>query len=212
MRDDEEQSDLQQRLAAGEQQALVEAFALHRQRLWQIVHFRMDARMAARIDADDVLQDAFLDATLRLKHFGNQETFSPFVWLRMIVGQTLIDAHRRHIGAQQRDARREAKSPGQAFPNSTALSIANFLSARMTSPSQTLSRSEQNEKLRTAIESMQPLDSEVLAMRHFEELSNTEVAEVLGIEQKAASIRYVRALGRLKKMLEDHPDFNDLIP
>ena len=205
-------NDLHERLIANDQDALSQLFDMHRDRLWRIVHFRMDARMAGRMDPDDILQDAFVDASKRLHHYSEERQFSPFVWLRMIVGQTLIDAHRRHVQAKQRDAGREISRPAGNFPQATSVSLADFLSAKMTSPSQSLVRTEQHTKLHQAIETMEPIDQEVLALRHFEELSNKEIAEVLGIEQKAASIRYVRAVGRLKKVLNDLPDFSDRFP
>ena len=204
-----EMNDLHERLIANDEDALSLLFDMHRDRLWRIVHFRMDARMAGRMDPDDILQDAFLDATKRLHHYSEERQFSPFVWLRMIVGQTLIDAHRRHVQAKQRDAGREALRPAGNFPQATSVSLADFLSAKITSPSQSLVRSEQHSELHQAIETMEPIDQEILALRHFEELSNKEISEVLGIEQKAASIRYVRAVGRLKKVLTNIPDFSD---
>ena len=203
--------DLRTRMLHGEREALAELFAEHRDRLWRIVHFRLDSRLAARVDPDDVLQDAFLDASLRLSHYTEQKQFSPFVWLRMIVGQTLIDIHRRHLHAQQRDVRREATAVKCGFPQATSVSLTACLMASMTSPSQQVMRTEQGKRLRESIESMDPMDREVLALRHFEELSNKEVAEVLGIQQKAASIRYVRAISRLKRALETLPAFSESV-
>ena len=202
---------IRERMLGGDRQALAELFDQQRERLWRIVYFRLDSRIAARVDPDDVLQDAFLEASLRLPHYSNQKQFSPFVWLRMIVGQTLIDVHRRHLMAQQRDASREVSPHYNGFPNATSASLTACLLGRATSPSQTVMRSERADKLRTAIESLEAIDQEVLALRHFEELTNKEIAEVLGIEQKAASIRYVRAIARLKDLLSETPVFFDAI-
>ena len=202
---------LKARMIAGDQQALAELFAQQRQRLWRVAHFRTDAKLSARLDPDDVLQDAFLDASRRLHHYSEQSTFSPFVWLRMIVAQTLADTHRRHLGAQQRDAGRELHFDQGHDGQGTVLSIANFLLGQFTSPSMAAIKSEQSDKIRTAVADMEPLDREVLALRHFEELSNSEVAEVLNITQKTASIRYVRAIARLKQMLDTMPEFANLL-
>jgi RNA polymerase sigma-70 factor (ECF subfamily) len=79
------------------------------------------------------------------------------------------------------------------------------LLGNLTSPSEAAVRAEMTAAVEQALECMNPIDREVLALRHFEELTNTETAEVLGIEQKAASIRYVRALARLKAILPDVP-------
>ena len=183
----------------GDENALAQLLAVHRDRLYRIVHFRMDRRLIGRVDADDVLQNAFIDATRRIDHFAKQDRFSSFVWLRMIVGQTLVDMHRRHLGAQQRDAGRELV---QTLTR-TSDSVVDFLAANQTSPSHAAMRDEEKTKLREAVESMEPIDREVLALRHFEEFTNQEAAEMLGVTQKTASIRYVRALTRLKSVLEE---------
>lgn len=165
----------------------------------------MDRRLIGRVDADDVLQNSFVEAAKRIHHFAEQDRYSPFVWLRMIVGQTLIDMHRRHLGTQQRDASREVNS----FPSTTSASVTDFLAGHLTTPSQAAMRDEEKVELHAAVESMEPIDREVLALRHFEELTNQEAAEVMNITQKAASIRYVRALARLKKVLSDLPGYTE---
>ena len=205
-------TDLHERLIANDREALSILFDRHRDRLWKIVHFRMDVRMAGRLDPDDILQEAFLEASKRLHHYSEEKLFSPFVWLRMIVGQTLIDSHRRHMQAKQRDASKEVSGRVHCFPQATSVSLADILSANVTTPSQSMTKDEQNSQLQQAIETMAPIDQEILALRHFEELTNKEIAEVLGVEQKAASIRYVRALARLKTTLSAIPYFHDQLP
>ena len=174
-----------------------------------MVEFRLDARLRGRVEAEDVLQEAYLDAGKRVRHFADDTSKSFFIWLRMVVTQTLIDIHRRHLGAQMRDAGREAAKPSAPFSQATSFSLAASLLGRFTSPTLAARRAEMAEQLRMALEDMDPIDREVLALRHFEELTNSEVAEELGIQQKAASIRYVRALRRLKDILAEVPGFTD---
>lgn len=195
-----------QRILAGDERAFAEAFAEHRERLWRMVHFRLDRRLQGRVDADDVLQEAYLDAVKRLPHFAESQPMSLFVWLRLVVGQTLIDVHRRHLGAKMRDAERE-ESIQQRLSEGTSVSLSFHLLAHLTSPSQAAARAELMSLVEEALAGMSDTDREVLALRHFEELTNNEVAEVLGLERKAASIRYVRALARLKTVLEKIPGF-----
>lgn len=203
--------ELLRRVKEGDQQALAELFSFHRPRLWRIINFRLDSRLAGRVDADDILQEAYLAAAQRIRHYLDDSSHTFFVWLRLIASQTLIDVHRRHLGAQMRDASRELSIHTQ-YAQATSMSIASQLLGNFTSPSQAAMRDEVANQLEQAIDSMEPIDREVLALRHFEELANSEVAEVLGIQQKAASIRYVRALKRLKDVLGDVPGFQDNKP
>ena len=128
----------------------------------------------------------------------------------MIVSQTLIDVHRRHLQSERRDATREAKALSGWDPGSTSFSLAEHLLGGLTSPSQALLRAELSAQLNVALKTLSELDQEVLALRHFEELSNTETAEVLQLTEQAASVRYVRALARLKDILQRLPGFEEL--
>ncbi|MGF1581140.1 MAG: sigma-70 family RNA polymerase sigma factor [Gemmataceae bacterium] len=206
--DDSEEA-LVERLRAGEEAVLAELFSLHRDRLWRMLNFRMDRRLAGRVDAEDILQEAYLSASGRIEHYRKEESMSFFVWLRLIVNQTLIDVHRRHIGAEMRDANREVSLHHKGNAQSTSMSLAAKLLGNITSPSQAAVREETSAQLERAIASMDTIDQEVLALRHFEDLTNSEVAEVLGIAQTAASNRYVRALARLKDILAKIPGFLD---
>lgn len=201
---------LHDRLRNAETTALAEAFAQHRQRLWRIVNFRLNRQMAGRVDPDDVLQEAYLVTAGRIKHYGTDGFTSPFLWLRLMVQQTLMDVHRRHMATQRRDAGREVPIVGQ-YPQATSASLAIHLVGDWTSPSQAAVRGELLDQVQAAIASMDPMDQEILALRHFEELTNTEVAETLGIEIKAASMRYVRALQRLKEVLAGFPGIMEAV-
>jgi RNA polymerase sigma-70 factor (ECF subfamily) len=188
-------------MKSGDREALSLLFSQQWDRLWRIVNFRMDRRLLGRVDPDDVLQEAYLAAASRLEHYNQDSSLLPLVWVRMILLQTLTDIHRHHLGAQMRDAGREIDHHGCQYPQTTAVSLAALLVGNLTSPSQAAVRAEVLEQVEQAIALMEPLDREVLALRHFEELGNNEVAEVLGIQPKAASIRYIRALKRLKGIL-----------
>ena len=194
---------LERRCREGDRQALAACLELYRDRLLRIVQFRLDSRLRSRVAAEDVLQEAYLDAAQRLVHFGREYEGSVFLWLRTIVCQTLADTYRHHLAAAKRDVRQEVAVQG-LNPERTSDSIAMYLFGVASSPSGAVRRGEMRSIVHKAIESMDPLDQEVLALRHFEELNNSEVATVLQIQQKAASIRYVRALRRLKALLSEY--------
>ena len=197
-----------ERLRAGDKQALAELFGQHRDRLWHIVNLRLDERLNGRVDADDVLQEVYIDAADRIGHFINEHSGSFFVWLRLIATQTMSNVRRRHVNAQMRDVRREISIfSGHDKPASTSLALQ--LLGRLTSPSRAAMREETARQLEEAVQRMPPTDREILTLRHLEELSNKEVAEVLEIQTKAASIRYVRALKRLKDIVADIPGLNE---
>lgn len=189
------------RLRQDPEGVLADEYSQYRDRLWRIVNFRLDRRLLGRVDADDILQEAYLDAATRIEHYLNDPATSFFIWLRTVVGQTLIDVHRRHLGAQKRDVRREVKAKRRVFSASTSFQIADVLLGDLSSPSQAALKEELAAQLHEALESLNEIDREILVLRHFEELSNLEAAEVLEIESKTASMRYFRALTRLRSIL-----------
>lgn len=192
------------RLRAGQQEALGELFDRYRPQLRRMVELRLDPRLAARVAASDVLQEAYIDSLSRYEHFFKREGVSFYVWLRLVVNQTLIDLHRRHLAAKMRNAGQET---APAWAHATSVSLARHLVARMDSPSQIVRKDEMLAQVQAALESLDPMDREILTLRHFEELGNNEVAELLGLQKAAASNRYVRALGRLREALANVPGF-----
>ena len=200
-------ADALQRLRDGDEGALAELFDKYRVRLYHIVSVRMDRRLAGRVDADDVLQEVYLDAAARIHHYINNHSGSFFVWLRLITAQTMANIFRRHLDAKMRDAKREISiHSGQAYESPTT-PIAMQLLGRLTSPSRAAMREESAKQLEEAIRTMKPMDREIITLRHFEQLDNKEIAEVLAINEKAASIRYIRAIVRLKELMSQVMDY-----
>ena len=197
--------DLLRRAAAGDRPALAGLFDRHRDRLRQMVQLRLDRRLQGRLDPSDVLQEAFLDVTRRLPEFAAAPNLPVFLWLRLVTGQRLTDLHRRHLGAQARDAAREVSLYRGALPEASSVSLAARLMGRFTTASQAAVRAETQRRVQQALAGLQPIDREVLALRHFELLSNEETAQVLGIKKSAASNRYIRALERLREALDGLP-------
>jgi RNA polymerase sigma-70 factor (ECF subfamily) len=200
---------LTERAAAGDEEALAQLFVQYRDRLARMVQMRMDRRLKGRVDPSDVLQEAYIELARRLPDYVRRPNVSFFLWLRMVTGQRLLQIHRRHLGAAMRDAGRELTLYSGSLPEATSMSLAAHLLGRLTTPSQAAVRVELQLQLQEVLNSMEPIDREVLALRHFEELTNNEVAETLRISKAAASKRYVQALRRLRKVLSKIPDFVD---
>jgi len=181
--------------------------ARHQERLRCVVAFRIDAGLRGRIDAADVVQEAFIAATARRAAFFQQSTQTLFLWLRWIVSNTLLELHRHHLGARMRDAARELPSHRRAGrgDDDTREAMVAQLSAGVTGPATAAGREEARARVSEALAKMESTDREVLALRHFEQLNNAEAAQVIGIQERAAAKRYVRALARLREVLSDMP-------
>lgn len=181
---------------------LAEWFTNHREHLRRMVGFRLDDRLAQRIDPSDVLQEAFINARMRMREADEKFAGASLLWLRQITEQTLIDLHRRHLGAKKRSAGREVSLAAKGVGETTSLSLAAVLASGDSSPSHAAIRQERRDRLNDALDQMDAVDREILALRHGEELSNVEAAELLGLSPTAASNRYIRALKRLKPLLK----------
>lgn len=156
-----------------------------------------------------MLQEAYLEIARRATEQAQLQEMPLSLWLRMMTGQKLLEFHRRHLGAQQRDVRREVTLYAGAMPEASSVSLAAFLLGPNPSPSESARRAELQLKLQEMLNSLESIDREVLVLRHFEQLTNNEVVQVLGVSKNAASNRYVRALARLRAVLTEVPGFLD---
>jgi RNA polymerase sigma-70 factor (ECF subfamily) len=205
--DPSDASDLLRRAGAGDAAALGRLLDGYRKRLRRMVRLRLDPRLQGRIDPSDVLQETSLEATRRLAEYLRDPRLPFFLWLRFLTNQKLLELRRRHLGTQARDAAREISLYQEALVPASSACLAAQLLGKMTAPLQAAIRAEMKLRLQEALNGMDPLDREVLALRHFEQLDNTETAQVLGISPSGASSRYLRALKRLKDILSEVPGF-----
>ena len=190
---------------AGNKEALSALFSRHRPRLRRMVELRLDRRLQARIDASDVIQEAYVEVVIRLNEYLIAPSYPLFLWLRLIVGERLLKLHRHHLGTQMRDAGLEVSLYRGALPEASSAALAAQLLGQHTSPTQAAVRAERMIRLQEALNTLDAMDREVLSLRHFEELSLAETALSLGIEESAAAKRYIRALKRLKATLANMP-------
>jgi RNA polymerase sigma-70 factor (ECF subfamily) len=191
--------------ALGDQRAWGDLLTRNRERLRRMVALRLDQRLKGRIDASDVIQDAFVDASAQLAVYLQNPQMPFYLWLRFLTGIRLAKLHRHHLGAQMRDAGREIRLLQGYLSHASSAALAAQLLGRDTRPSEAAMRSELKIRLQELLNDMDPIDREVLALRHFEQLTTAEAAQVLGIKEDAAGKRYIRALERLRDLLVNTP-------
>jgi RNA polymerase sigma-70 factor (ECF subfamily) len=208
--DSSEHDELLRRAKAGDEDALAALFNTFRERLKRMVRLRLDRRLSGRVDASDVIQDAYLEVHRRFPEWAGDEKVPFFLWLRFVTGQKLLDYHRHHLGAQMRDAAQEVSLYRGALPQASSASLAAHLLGKMTSVSQAAIRAEHKLIVQEALNSMDELDREVLVLRHFEHMSNEETALALGVKKSTASQRYIRALKRLREILSTIPGLGNM--
>jgi RNA polymerase sigma-70 factor, ECF subfamily len=169
----------------------------------------MRRRLQWRVDDSDVLQESYLEISRKLGDYLDNPAVPFFLWLRHMTGLKLAEIHRRHLGTQMRDSDREVSLHRGALPEANSVSLAAHLLGQLTSPSEAAVQAEMRIKLQEALNSMDAMDREVIALRHSEQLSGNETAEILGLSKTGASSRYVRAMTKLKSILSQFPEFND---
>jgi len=192
------------RAANGDVSSIGELFDRHRDRLRRMIQFRLDDRINARVDPSDVLQDVFIEYARALPTYVRSPECPFFLWLRFLTGMKLNAVHRHHLGVRARDPRREVSLAGG--PATSSVSLASHLLGDCSTPSESAQRAEHQARVQDALNAMDPVDREVLSLRHFEQLTNQETAAALGLSEAAASNRFVRALRRLKEILPKDDD------
>jgi RNA polymerase sigma-70 factor (ECF subfamily) len=200
-----EDSALLARAACGDQEALRTLFSRYRDRLKRMVHLRLSRRIAGRVDDSDVIQEAYLDIARQLPDYVKEPGMPFFLWLRHLTGLKLAEVHRRHLGTDMRAADREVSLHRGGLPEADSVSLAAQLLGKLTTPSEAAVKAEMRVYVQEALNSMDPIDREVLALKHFEQLSISETAEVLGMSKAGAGGRYLRAIKRLRAILAQMP-------
>jgi RNA polymerase sigma-70 factor, ECF subfamily len=190
------------RLQTGDQPALGLLYDRYRDKLRRMVQVRLDPRLNGRIAPSDVLQEAYIDALKRYPYYFDKPDQPFFGWLRLVVAQRIADVHREHLTAKKRDVRNEMPIAHPNGQHGSSACLATCIAGVISSPSQAAAKNEMIANLETALAVLDEVDREILLLRHFEELSNAETAAVLGLHAPAASKRYVRALARLKQIME----------
>lgn len=199
--DQNHESNLLKQAAAGDGEAMGQLLEEHRARLERVVQLRLDQRVQSRVNPSDVLQETYLEAAQRIREYLQNPEVPFFIWLRFLACQRVGQLHRHHMGRQSRDVGREVSIFQQDSSENGFVALADQLVGQLSSASTALQKVELRKRLDQALASMEPIDHEILVLRHFEQLTNLECAEILKLSPTAASNRYVRALERLRAQL-----------
>jgi len=205
--DSSETQQLLKRAVDGDSEAVNRLLERHREALSRMVGMRMDPVLGRRLDASDIVQDVLIDANRRLPDYLQAPQLPFHLWLRQMAKDRLIDAHRRHRVAARRSIDRE-RSLSPAADDASAIDLLAQLQGREATPFTAATRAEMRRRFDAAVEQLDETDREVILMRHFEQLSNQEVAQSLGLTDAAAGMRYLRALRRLRVILDEPPASN----
>jgi RNA polymerase sigma-70 factor (ECF subfamily) len=204
VRGDADVEELLERAGRGDSSACEELLACYRDRLRKMIAVRLDRRLAARVDPSDVVQEALLTAAQKLSEYLKQRPLPFYPWLRRLAWDQLIKLHSRHLHTGKRSASRE-EPLSLALPDESALELAQQLVAPGTSPSDRLVRDELRGRVQAGLTRLPEAHREVLVMRYLEQLSMSEIAAVLGIQEGAVKMRHTRALHRLSALLGGDP-------
>jgi RNA polymerase sigma-70 factor (ECF subfamily) len=199
-----EQDQTQQLLSdvrLGDADAINRLMDRHRDSIRRMVQMRLDHKIQRRVDVSDVVQDVLVEANRRLQVYLDNPVMSFHLWLRQIAKDRIIDAHRRHRGSAKRSVDREKPLAVQAADDHSTMQLLDQLRDPELTPAAAATQQEMARAVERSISELGDQDAEIIIMRHYEQLSNQEIAQALGLTEPAASMRYLRALRRLREML-----------
>ena len=185
----------------------------HRRALRRMVQLRLDQKIQGRIDVSDIVQDVLVEANRRLPQYLENPVMSFHLWVRQIAKDRIIDAHRRHRVSAKRSVDREQSLAVPAASDRSTYDLIGQLHDPELTPAAAATRQEMAQLVESALGRLGEQDCEIIVMRHYEQLSNMEVAEALGLTEPAASMRYLRAVRRLRELLlSSHPSAESSAP
>lgn len=187
----------------GDADAVNRLLEKHRVPVRRLVELRLDRKVQQRVDVSDVVQDVMIEASGRLDKYLSDPKMAFHLWLRQIAWDRIIDTYRRHRVSAKRNMDREQPMAVQAGPDHSTMELAVQLCDPGLTPAAAATQREIALKVEEAIGKMNDQDREIILMRHYEHLSNMEIAEVLSVKPPAVSMRYLRAVRRLREMLQD---------
>ena len=193
----------------GDSDAVNRLLQRHRDAVRRLVEMRLDRKVQQRVDVSDVVQDVMIEASGRLQRYLDDPAMAFHLWLRQIAWDRIIDTYRRHRVSAKRNMDREQPMVSAGGPDQSTMEFALELCDPNLTPAAAATQREIAMKVEAAIERLNEQDREIILMRHYEHLSNLEIAEVLGLNPPAASMRYLRSVRRLRELLESDEEFAD---
>lgn len=201
--DAEKTRDLLDRARQGDASAVEHLLDHHRNVIRHLVRIRLDRKVQQRVDVSDVVQDVLIEANRRLQDYLSKTPMPFHLWLRQIAKDRIIDTHRRHRASAKRSVDREQQLRMMRSPDQSSIDLGAQICDPNVTPAEAATREEMGRRVEQAIAELNDSDAEMLIMRHYEQLTNQEVAQLTGLTEPAASMRYLRAIRRLREMLSD---------
>ena len=203
--DGEVTAELLNNVRGGKAVAVEELMDRHRNSLRRMIQLRLDQRLMQRMDVSDVIQDVLIEANRRLTDYLNNPVIPFHLWIRQIAKDRIIDAHRKHRVSAKRSIDREQPQPGKGPFDRSTIELANQFRDQALTPAAAATQRELAQQIESAVQMLREHDREIILMRHYEQLDNKEIAQSLGLTEPAASMRYLRALKRLREIIEGMP-------
>ncbi|MDB4766667.1 sigma-70 family RNA polymerase sigma factor [bacterium] len=195
--------DLLAQAKSGDEDAINQLMDRHRNSLRQLVRMRLDQKIQKRVDVSDVVQDVLVEANRRLQRYIENPVMPFHLWLRQIAKDRIIDAHRRHRVSAKRSVDREQALVAPRGYDQSSIQLASLLGDQRLTPAAAALQKEMAKKVEEAIGLLDEKDCEIIVMRHYEHLTNQEIGKVLNLTEPAASMRYLRAIRRLRTVMQE---------
>jgi RNA polymerase sigma-70 factor (ECF subfamily) len=186
------------RIRAHDERALGDFLELRRPQLTAFIERRLGTALRRKVEPDDLLQETCAEAVRSLPQAELDER-DVFGWLCQIAERRIIDAHRRFIASQKRDAGREVAI--HAAPDTSRGGLIDLLVASMTSASKVFSRNQKQIRLLAALEQLPQEQREALRLRYVDGLPSKQIAEQMGKTDGAVRVMLTRSLAKLQQIL-----------
>lgn len=196
-------TELLDQVRAGDSDAINRLIDRHRESVHRLVQMRLDQKIKQRVDVSDVVQDVMIEASRRLKDYLANPVMTFHLWLRQIARDRMIDAHRRHRGSARRSVDKEQTLAVPTGWDQSAVDLVMQIKDDQLTPVASALQKEMAMRVEQSIGRLPDQDAEILIMRHYEQLTNQEVAELLNLTEPAASMRYLRAVRKLKEAMKE---------